>query len=357
MPEPEDVDEYISAELPDEDEDEDPELFQMVSELMIQGPCGENNPKCPCTDVKKSALSDFSKPYADVKSVEKDGYPVYKRTENGRKINKQGHNIDNGYVVPYNPWLVKKYQAHINVEWCNQVGAIKYVSSCEAVWRILSFDIHHRNPTVIRLSFHLHNQHSIVFDQYDLIENVLDKLLVKTSQFLELMKCNQISEEARKLTYVEFPTKSVRGPTSYQDIRTVNGNIYPTLKDACYALGLLDDDQEYIDGIKEANAWGSEIQLPRETLENLTFNEIEKILHHNGKSLKNFRPMPYPSTSCLNLLENSLIVDELSNNMKFFLWKTLSAALSSKGEIVLNVASSGIAALLLSGGRTPIHVL
>ncbi|XP_071692046.1 uncharacterized protein [Rutidosis leptorrhynchoides] len=37
---------------------------------------------------------------------------------------------------------------------------------------------------------------------------------------------------------------------------------------------------------------------------------------------------------------------------KTFLWKTLSAALRSKGEIVLNVASSGIASLLLSGGRT-----
>ena len=37
---------------------------------------------------------------------------------------------------------------------------------------------------------------------------------------------------------------------------------------------------------------------------------------------------------------------------KTFLWKTLSASLRSKGEIVLNVASSGIASLLLTGGRT-----
>ncbi|XP_076907331.1 uncharacterized protein LOC143563738 [Bidens hawaiensis] len=37
---------------------------------------------------------------------------------------------------------------------------------------------------------------------------------------------------------------------------------------------------------------------------------------------------------------------------KAFLWKTLSVAIRSKGQIVLNVASSGIASLLLSGGRT-----
>ena len=37
---------------------------------------------------------------------------------------------------------------------------------------------------------------------------------------------------------------------------------------------------------------------------------------------------------------------------KTFLWKTLAAAIRCKGQIVLNVASSGIASLLLSRGRT-----
>ncbi|XP_019096484.1 PREDICTED: uncharacterized protein LOC104767969 [Camelina sativa] len=47
---------------------------------------------------------------------------------------------------------------------------------------------------------------------------------------------------------------------------------------------------------------------------------------------------------------------------KTFLWSTLSAAVRCRGEIILNVASSGIASLLLPGGRTahsrfgiPIH--
>lgn len=37
---------------------------------------------------------------------------------------------------------------------------------------------------------------------------------------------------------------------------------------------------------------------------------------------------------------------------KTFLWKLLSAAIRSRGDIALNVASSGIASLLLQGGRT-----
>ena len=36
---------------------------------------------------------------------------------------------------------------------------------------------------------------------------------------------------------------------------------------------------------------------------------------------------------------------------KTLVWRTLSASLRSKGEIILNVASSGIASLLLPGGR------
>lgn len=37
---------------------------------------------------------------------------------------------------------------------------------------------------------------------------------------------------------------------------------------------------------------------------------------------------------------------------KTYIWKTLSAAIRSEGHIVLNVASSGIASLLLPGGHT-----
>jgi len=118
----------------------------------------------------------------------------------------------------------------------------------------------------------------------------------------------------------------------------------------------------------------------------------------NGRALKDYKSMPHVEHEDLLTFENQLIADELNYNRveltllhekligmltaeqfnvyqqimqsvlsgdgrfyfvygyggtgKTFLWKTLSAALRSQGKIVLNVASSGIASLLLPNGKT-----
>ena len=142
----------------------------------------------------------------------------------------------------------------------------------------------------------------------------------------------------------------------------------------------------------------SELQLSEFQIQNLSLFEIEKVLRSNGSTLKNIVGMPYPDQEYVIASNNRLIHDELSYDNKAlqeehlklfdtmtneqknvyqtvisavekdqggmffvygyggtgktFIWKTLSAAFRSKGEIVLNVASSGIASLLLTGGRT-----
>ena len=60
---------------------------------------------------------------------------------------------------------------------------------------------------------------------------------------------------AGELYYMRILLNTIRGPTCYEDIRTVNGALYPSSRDACYAFRLLDDDKEYTGGITEASFW------------------------------------------------------------------------------------------------------
>ncbi|XP_073972868.1 uncharacterized protein [Rhodnius prolixus] len=55
----------------------------------------------------------------------------------------------------------------------------------------------------------------------------------------------------------------VTGPLSFQDIRKVDGQQYPTYKDACLALGLLEDDNHWDSMLAEAalNCTGTQIRL------------------------------------------------------------------------------------------------
>nr|KAJ0205698.1 hypothetical protein LSAT_V11C500279930 [Lactuca sativa] len=224
----------------------------------------------------------------------------------------------------------------------------------------------------------------------------------------------------------------------------VNGEICPSFRDACYTLGLLEDDKEYTEAIKEASQSGSgyylrflfatmllshslsspdvvwentweylldeilynqqqilkspSLSLNEDQIKNLTLFEIKQILLRNNSSLKKFTRMPLPVVDSVSSSNNRLISEELdygipnlkkefdrlsialtseqqnifddimtaiNNNEgdvffvygyggtgKTYLWKTLSAAIRCNAQIVLNVASSGIASLLLTGGRT-----
>lgn len=60
--------------------------------------------------------------------MDQDGYSLYKRKDNGNVIEKNDVFLDNCYVIPYNLKLLLRYQAHINIEWCNQTPLNTYLS-------------------------------------------------------------------------------------------------------------------------------------------------------------------------------------------------------------------------------------
>lgn len=50
----------------------------------------------------------------------------------------------------------------------------RYVSPCEAAWRIYAFDIHQKWHTVLKLGLNLKGQHPVTFKEYQKLENVLN---------------------------------------------------------------------------------------------------------------------------------------------------------------------------------------
>ena len=178
-PRPEDYDSIVCAEIPDEQCF--PELHKVVTTLMMHGPCGTSNPYSPCM-VDGKCSKKFPKAYVEKTFAAADGYPHYKRHDDGKSLVKNGISLDNRYVVPYNPYLSKKYNAHINVEICSTVISCKYlykyvykgpdmasvsiksdsdkkdeivkfvnsrfITASESFWRIYSFDVHGRDPSI-----------------------------------------------------------------------------------------------------------------------------------------------------------------------------------------------------------------
>ncbi|XP_030970665.1 uncharacterized protein LOC115991053 [Quercus lobata] len=524
-PSPTDIDGIIMAEIPDPDDD--PVANEAVKQFMMHGPCGSANPKSPCM-MNGKCTKHFPKRFYEETTIDEEGFPVYRRRNDGKTIEKNGILLDNRYVVPYNVDLLVKYQSHLNVEWCNRSRSIKYlfkyinkgsdratvvveenlpnigsdgqeteivvdetkayldcryISASESCWRIFEFPIQFRYPPVERLNFHLEDEHPIIYPENTSLDNVLNIPGIEETKFTEWMKTNEAFEDARELTYAEFPTKwvwhsndkqwqrrkskycigrvyyahpssgkrfylrillnIVKGPRNFKELKTINDVTYPTYKEACYALGLLDDDKEWHDSLIEASNWASgqqlrqlfvtmllicevadplslwesnwklitedilnrqrrilqfqELILSDDQLRNYGLYEIEQILQQYGRSLRDYPQMPQPNMDLIQngnrliqeemsydvsslIREHEILISGLNNEQsiiynsimeavvterggmffvyghggtgKTYLYRTILSGIRSKGKIALAVASSGIAALLLPGGRT-----
>ena len=119
-----DIDKIIIAEIPDKEAY--PKLYDAVKNYMMHGPCSKARPNSPCMNDGKCSKY-FPKKFSEETTFDEDGYPLYRRRDDKRTIEIGGTPLDNRYVVPYNPELLLRYEAHINVVWCNQNRAIKYL--------------------------------------------------------------------------------------------------------------------------------------------------------------------------------------------------------------------------------------
>ncbi|XP_035544174.1 uncharacterized protein LOC118347928 [Juglans regia] len=243
----------------------------------------------------------------------------------------RGTDLDNRWVVPHNPYLLAKFDCHLNVEICSTIKAVKYlykyiykghdrvafnlipgqniqdideiqqfqsarwIAPPEAMWRIYGFILNEMHPSVYSLHLHLEDQHLVAFHAHDNLNNILRSDFTAKSMLTEFFSTNQTNENARKLLYKEFPEafvwnqqhkiwtprkkktvigrivtaspfegeryylrillNHIRGPLSFDHIKTVGNVTAPTFREAATLHGLLQRDTSLQDCMQEASLY------------------------------------------------------------------------------------------------------
>ncbi|AQL01280.1 hypothetical protein ZEAMMB73_Zm00001d044992 [Zea mays] len=362
---PDQYDHLISAEIPDKKKY--PELYKMVIKHMMHGPCGLLNPKCPCTKGRASCKNHYPRAFSNATSQGKDSYPIYRRRDDGRKETVRGCELDNRWVVPYNPYLLRLFNCHINVEACGSIKAVKYlfkyiykghdrvsvavtdankadgdvdeikqyrdarwVTPLEALWRIFSFDLSQNSPPVMQLQLHLENMHMVSFHERAKVNHVVQRLGVDRSMLTAYFEANRLHEEARGILYRDFPEWYTlqQGKSMGKDIKT-------------FPLPAIIDRYDDLHGT-DREIYEEESIVP--TTEDVALKET---LNEEQRSAYD---------KILSIVDTNnggvFFVDGPGGTGKTYLYKALLAALRSQDKIAVATATSGGAASILPGGRT-----
>ena len=377
-----------------------------------------------------------------------------------------------------------------NIDEITQFQTGRYISSNEAAWRIFGFPIHERYPPIEHLSVHLEDGERVFFNPdnagqvghapRDTTLTGYFKLcqrddFARTIYYWEVPRYYTWNKNARKWqrrkkgkpvqdhpevkstdtlgrVYGVHPNQferfflrmllhEVKGPQSFEELRTVDGVVCETYREACHKRGMLEDDTHWDATLEEASVshvpsrlrtlfvimlQNCNLSSPKTLWENHKQSLSEDILHNRrhqnpnipvefndeifnealilledrlillgGSNLKQ-HGLPVPdrkrqTTPSEILRETSYNTDELNtfveeNNPKLtndqrkvydtimesvrldkggfffldapggtgktFVTNLLLAEVRRKKGIALAVASSGIAATLLAGGRT-----
>lgn len=281
-----DVDKIISAEIPNKITH--PQLYDMVIKHNIHGPCGNLNPNCVCM-VDGKCSKQFPKPFCEETDISKETYPKYRRRLNiTSEVMPSNVYVDNRFIVPYNPFLTLKYNAHINVELCSTVKAIKYIhkyitkghdcarigvqvdsnndptavvdfdeisqylncryiSAQEAAWQLQELPIHGQSHNIVMLSVHLKDGQSIFFNENS-IENDLRRESIAVTTLTSFFDLNLNDPTAHNHLYQDIPIYYIfknkkwekRSPNSHHGNKAIGRIIAVSPKDTeRYHLRLL----------------------------------------------------------------------------------------------------------------------
>ncbi|XP_066935754.1 uncharacterized protein [Clytia hemisphaerica] len=231
-----DIDRLICAQLPDPETE--PELYEIIKSNMIHGPCGALNDRSPCM-IDGSCSKGFPKSFNDETVMNVDGYPSYHRPDNGRTVRVRNLDLDNRWVVPYCPYLCKKYNAHINLEACVSIKAVKYL-----------YKYIYKGHDTAHIEIAERIDHDEIRTFLDARNGNKWKVRERGHGTVISRMYNAGIREGERY-FLRVLLLHVPGATSFEYLRTFDGEIYPTFREACLARGLLADDNLWVETLNE----------------------------------------------------------------------------------------------------------
>lgn len=336
-------------EVPEKDDpeyDTKMRLYNCVVHFQIHGPCERPSgaEPFPCrVDQQKVEKNKgkcdkwYPKDFHDLSSMQNQGYAEPKRPHNGRQhVFGEGPNrriATNQHVVPYNPYLLTLIDAHCNVEHvnaphsamiylfkyinkgtdqaivkfreeqikraiaanqpevvideCTEYQQMRFMTSCEAAYRLFGYPLWDMSHTVFELKVHEPGKEYVVIDEgEDEAARARQRRRVYTSQLTAYFRLCATDPRLNNLSYIDVPGKftwdtqtfqwkerrnatqqvtrirwvnvqltelyAIRtllyhrtGVKSFEDLRTVKQELLSTFHEAAVKTGLLNDDNEW----------------------------------------------------------------------------------------------------------------
>ena len=103
----------ISAEI--SDKNINPNTYNTITRLIIYGLYDIFNLNASYIKDEKY-FKRYPQNFQENTTENEDGYPIYRRRNNNQTVKVRGIQLDNHWIVPYNPYLITKYDCHINIE-------------------------------------------------------------------------------------------------------------------------------------------------------------------------------------------------------------------------------------------------
>ncbi|GJS88036.1 DNA helicase [Tanacetum coccineum] len=327
------IDEFISAEIPDPVED--PRGYKLVTELMMHGPCGSANSSASCTEGGEGGVCNkhFPKKYNDKTFFYSNGHTQYRRRDTGVSVMK-------GDLFYFQMLLChqKGCKSPTDVRTVNDVIHPNNRAACEALGLLgddKEWDIALQESTALVTS----NEIRILFAQiliYCDVSNPI-KLWIKHWEVMSDDITTKISKATRIPNY-HVNTTELKGYILHEQEAVLNG-FGKSVTDFELPLPpkqLLKDLENKL--LMEEKNYKRDLlkQEAAESVPKLNYDQKKIYDLIMGASLANQQEL--------------LFVYGHGGTGKTFLWKTFISLLRAEGKIVLAVALSGIASLLLPAG-------